>query len=229
MRAVCGLGNPGREYENTRHNIGFTFIDLVATGLGARWRQWDECEVAELPTASLLKEPLIKAGPSGVSAAERSLNMRSHPNSSGTARLVKPQSFMNRSGEALRPLMEFYQIPVTSLLVVHDDLDLPLGSLRLKQGGGDGGHNGLRSITSTLGPEYFRLRVGVGRPINVPARGHDDAPPATANRPGQVVDWVLGKFSAVERDAVRELLLRAEQALFVLCTNGLAEAQRLFH
>ena len=138
---MVGLGNPGPQYARTRHNVGFWFVDQLATRDGALFRHeskffGEACEVFQSG------QPL---------------------------RLLKPQTFMNESGRSVGALAHFYQLPVDSLLVVHDEIDLPPGTLRLKQGGGHGGHNGLRDIVTCLGSSDFsRLRIGVGHP------GHKD-------------------------------------------------------
>ena len=132
---VCGLGNPGPDYEMTRHNCGFLTVDALGGELGASyWKLQDGCLVAEVKVDG---EPLL---------------------------LVKPQSFMNTSGGPLSHAMRRHGIDPDGILVIHDDLDLPPGTLRFKRGGGHGGHNGLRSINQAIGREYARLKVGIGRP-----------------------------------------------------------------
>ena len=133
---VCGLGNPGSEYERTRHNAGFLAIDVLANELGARyWKNKPGAAVCE------------------VSVAGRKVV------------LVKPQSYMNVSGGPLKKIAEEYRVPAAGILVIHDELELPAGAVALKMGGGHGGHNGLRSIGEKLGtPDYPRVRCGIGRP-----------------------------------------------------------------
>ena len=134
-RLVVGLGNPGSEYAKTRHNAGFWFCERLAEALGVK-----------LSKESRFQGLLAQARPDGV-------------------RLLLPQTFMNRSGQAVAALAHFYRIEPADMLVVHDDLDLPPGTLRLKFGGGLGGHNGLKDITAHLGTQdYWRLRVGIGHP-----------------------------------------------------------------
>lgn len=158
MKCIIGLGNPGKKYENTRHNIGFMVIDELS-----RRHQWD----------------LNRVKFKGEYALE-------HVNSEKVI-LLKPQTFMNLSGESLRPLMEYYEIDVEDILVIYDDLDLPLGKIRLREKGGHGGHNGIRSIIDHLGTKEFkRLRIGVGRP--------------TGSTP--VVNYVLSPFSKDEQENV---------------------------
>lgn len=136
MKIICGLGNPGREYEQHRHNVGFMVVDALARALKASFTQhkFD----AELATATLAGDKVL---------------------------LLKPQTFMNLSGTALGGAARFYKVPAADVLVVHDELDLPFGKLALKQGGGSGGHNGLNSIRESWGEDsYGRLRFGIGKP-----------------------------------------------------------------
>lgn len=134
-RLVVGLGNPGPEYAETRHNAGFMVVDLLAENLRVSyWR--DEAGV---------KVGLVRLGDDDLV-------------------LAKPQTFMNLSGKAIRKLADAYGVPFPEIIVVHDDLDLPEETVRIKRGGGHGGHNGLRSINEQLGPDYIRVRLGIGRP-----------------------------------------------------------------
>jgi len=182
---IAGLGNPGPEYAGNRHNAGFMVADLLAGRIGARFKR--DRSRAAVASGRLAGFPVT---------------------------LAKPTTFMNLSGRPVAALRTFYKIPPERIVVVHDELDLPLGSLRLKQGGGDNGHNGLRSVTSALGTrDYFRVRVGIGRP------------------PGRMdpADFVLHDFSAAERKLVPEVLERAADATEVLMRRGLAAAQNEFH
>lgn len=135
---IVGLGNPGAEYAETRHNAGFRFLDAVAAGAGTPLR----------PEARFAGE----AGRLAIAGHE--------------VWLLKPTTFMNHSGEAVAKLARYYRIPPGRILVVHDDLDLPPGAVRFKLGGGDGGHNGLADVTEKLGGDYARLRIGIGHPGN---------------------------------------------------------------
>lgn len=155
VRAIIGLGNPGDKYTNTRHNAGFLFIDC----LKERVRIISETKKYNAECI------VVEIGAQKVF-------------------LLKPQTFMNLSGKSVLQLASFYKINPAELLVAHDEIDLPPGKVRMKQGGGDGGHNGLKDISRTLGSGYHRLRLGVGRPID---RRIDTA------------DYVLGKFSEHER------------------------------
>jgi len=132
--------------------------------------------------------------------------------------LLKPQTFMNLSGEAVAPVVQFHKIEPAVIVVAHDDIDLPLGVVRLKLGGGDGGHNGLKSVTQHLGPDYVRLRLGVGRPQ---AGG--------VGAPREVADWVLARFDRAEGGVVEEELKRGIEALELLARDGLKAAQNRFN
>ncbi len=182
---IAGLGNPGPEYAGNRHNAGFMVADLLAERTGARFKR--DRSRAAVASGRLAGFPVT---------------------------LAKPMTFMNLSGRPVAALRTFYKIPPERIVVVHDELDLPFGALRLKQGGGDNGHNGLRSVTAALGTrDYFRVRVGIGRP------------------PGRMdpADFVLHDFSAAERKLVPELLERAADATEALMLRGLAAAQSEFH
>jgi peptidyl-tRNA hydrolase, PTH1 family len=184
-RLVVGLGNPGPRYAMTRHNAGFLVVDLLAERMGGRFKAHkSRSDVVEGRLAGL---PVV---------------------------LAKPRSFMNESGGPVVSVARFYKVPVEDVTVVHDDLDLPFGAVRLKRGGGDGGHNGLRSVTSALGSkEYQRVRVGIDRPP-----GRQD--PA---------DYVLREFSGAERKDLGLELDRAADAVALLLVDGLQAAQNQFH
>jgi peptidyl-tRNA hydrolase, PTH1 family len=179
MKLVVGLGNPGPRYDGTRHNIGYAVIDYLAAAPGVgRWRARFESQVADLTEGT---EPVL---------------------------LMKPETFMNLSGRAVRPAMDFYKLAVPDLLVVCDDIALPLGKLRMRTKGSDGGQKGLRSIEQALGThEYARLRIGVGSPNE-----HWDA-----------ADYVLSRFKPAERAAVDDAVALAAQAVLVWVRQG-AEA-----
>jgi PTH1 family peptidyl-tRNA hydrolase len=180
---VAGLGNPGARYEGTRHNAGFLVVDEL-------FRR------AEPPAT--WREKL-----SGLSAVAEIAGHRSL--------LLKPQTLMNRSGNCVGPTLAFYKLPPEGLLVVHDELDLPLGQIRLKMGGGDAGHNGLRSITGRLGTgEYGRLRFGIGRP-----------PP---DFEGDTASYVLEGFAPTERADLQDLVGNAADAVTLVVRAGLDAA-----
>ena len=185
---VVGLGNPGPAYRGNRHNVGVMVLDLLAERVGGRFAKHKaRADVIE--------------GRLGPLPAPRVV-------------LAEPRSYMNESGGPVAGLCNFYKIPVEQLVVVHDELDLPYGSLRLKRGGGDNGHNGLRSITRSLGSrEYLRVRFGIGRPP-----GRMDA-----------ADFVLRDFSAAERKDLEFHLDRAADAVEALVRDGLESAQNRYN
>ncbi|MBE9373906.1 aminoacyl-tRNA hydrolase [Saccharopolyspora sp. HNM0983] len=182
---IIGLGNPGPRYEGNRHNIGFLVADELADRAGGRF----------------------KAHKSGAEVVEGRL--------AGTRSvLVKPRSFMNLSGSPVAGAAKFFKVAPESVIVIHDELDLPFGTVRLKRGGGENGHNGLRSISKSLGTrDYVRVRFGVDRP------------------PGRMdpADYVLKDFSTVERKELEFFIDRCADAVEALATEGLEAAQNRFH
>ena len=183
---VAGLGNPGAEYDGTRHNVGFAVADVLAGRAGARFSAHRK---------------------SGSDVAEGRLAGR-------RAILVKPRGYMNLSGGPVTNALRFFSVPAEDLVVVHDDLDLEFGVVRLKRGGGEGGHNGLRSISKSLGTkDYLRVRFGIGRPP-----GRQD--PA---------DYVLKRWSSTERRELDVSLELAADAVEALLTEGLEPAQNRIH
>jgi PTH1 family peptidyl-tRNA hydrolase len=185
---VVGLGNPGPAYRGNRHNVGFFVLDLLAGRVGGRFK-------AHKGRADVVEARL------GPLPAPRVV-------------LAKPKSYMNESGGPVASLRDFYKVAPEQLVVVHDELDLPYGALRLKRGGGDNGHNGLRSITKSLGTrEYLRVRFGIGRP------------------PGRMdpADYVLRDFSAVERKDLEFHVDRAADAVEALVRDGLDAAQNRYN
>ncbi|MGC8485996.1 MAG: aminoacyl-tRNA hydrolase [Candidatus Baltobacteraceae bacterium] len=158
---IVGLGNPGTEYEATRHNVGFMIVDELARRFGVtNWRQKDQARQALVRDRNVL--------------------------------LVEPTSYMNLSGVPLRLISSWYRTPPERILVISDDMDLPLGRLRMRASGGHGGHNGLRSIIGTIGENFARLRVGVGRPEG-----------------GDSIDYVLGAFPVAQRDTLARTIVAA--------------------
>ncbi|MEV0548352.1 aminoacyl-tRNA hydrolase [Nocardia salmonicida] len=183
---VVGLGNPGPEYERTRHNVGFLVADVLAERIGGRFAVHKKSG-ADLLQARLDGRQIL---------------------------LAKPRTFMNLSGRPVAALAKFFSVPVDQVIVVHDELDLPFGTLKLKQGGGEGGHNGLRSISQALTTkEYLRTRIGIGRPP-----GRQD--PA---------DYVLKPFAAPERKEVPVIVEQAADAVELLLKVGLEAAQNNLH
>jgi peptidyl-tRNA hydrolase, PTH1 family len=186
---VVGLGNPGPAYAGNRHNVGFHVLDALAGRMGGRFR--------------------------GHKARADTLEGRL-PSPAGPHRVVlaKPRSYVNDSGVPVTGLRDFFKAPPDRLLVVHDELDLPFAALRLKQGGGDNGHNGLRSITRSLGTrDYVRVRIGIGRP---PGR----MDPAV---------FVLRDFAAAERRELPLLVDRAADAVEAVIEDGLSRAQNAYN
>lgn len=182
---VVGLGNPGPKYAGTRHNAGAMVADLLANRVGGRWK-------SHRGRADLVEGRL---------AGQR-------------VTLVRPRAYMNESGGPVAAVRDFFKVPVESIVVIHDELDLPFGVLRVKRGGGDGGHNGLRSLRSALGTgEFARVRVGIGRPP-----GRQD--PA---------DYVLRDFSAAERKELGVQLELAADAVEALLMDGLEATQNRFN
>ncbi|MBF6044783.1 aminoacyl-tRNA hydrolase [Streptomyces sp. NRRL B-1677] len=187
---IVGLGNPGPEYAGNRHNVGFMVADLLAERMGAKFK------AHKASRAQVLEGRLGAPGPS-----------------SRRVVVAKPMSFMNLSGGPTAALRDFYKVPADRVIAVHDELDIDYGTLRLKLGGGDNGHNGLKSITKALGPDYLRVRFGIGRP---PGRM-------------QVADFVLKDFSSTERKELDYQVDRAADAVESLIVDGLERAQTTYN
>jgi peptidyl-tRNA hydrolase, PTH1 family len=168
MKLIVGLGNPGRQYEHTRHNIGFEVVDVLSHQLGI---PLDQSKLKGLYGMGFYK-------------GEKVL-------------LLKPLTYMNLSGESIRAVMDYYQIDIENMLVIYDDLDLPVGKIRLRQKGSAGGHNGIKSTIAHLGTQQFnRVRIGIDRPtINMP-----------------IPDYVLGKFHKEEQIGVQEAVDKSAKA-----------------
>lgn len=198
---IVGLGNPGRLYEKTRHNIGFMALDRLAERLGEKgWRY-------EMKAMTLKAVYVGRPGGDSPETAEVEPAGR-------RLILAKPQTYMNASGQAVGSLRRFYKVGLEHVLVVYDDVDLPLGTLRLRPGGGSGGHKGMKSIIESLGSEAFpRLRMGIGRP------------------PGRMeaADYVLGRFSRGEEATVEEMLSRAVEATLTFIGEGLEKAMNRYN
>jgi peptidyl-tRNA hydrolase, PTH1 family len=179
VRLVVGLGNPGPEYAHTRHNAGFMVVDLLADTLGATY--WKDESGAKTAKVRLGAEDLV---------------------------LAKPQAFMNVSGKAVKRLLESYGVPLEEVVVVHDDLDLAECDVRAKNGGGHGGHNGLRSLHEVVGDDYLRVRVGIGRP------------------PGRMdpADYVLEPLRGEKLERLRESVPTAAQVVLDVIERGIDAA-----
>ncbi len=183
---VVGLGNPGPQYAKTRHNVGFMVADLLAGRMGAAFKVHKKSG-AEIVTGRLGHRPVV---------------------------LAKPRTYMNESGRQVGPLAKFYSVSPADVIVIHDELDIDFGQIRLKLGGGEGGHNGLRSVANALGTKDFqRVRIGIGRP---PGRKDPAA-------------FVLENFSAAERPEVPTLCEMAADACELLIESGLEPAQNQVH
>jgi PTH1 family peptidyl-tRNA hydrolase len=182
---VVGLGNPGPGYAGNRHNAGFMVVDTLAAREGGRFKSHKS------------RADVVEGRVAGARAV-----------------LAKPRSYMNESGGPVAALRSFFDVPLDRVVVVHDELDIDFGAIRVKQGGGDGGHNGLRSITKSLGSnDYLRVRFGIGRP------------------PGRMdpADFVLRDFAAAERKELPTFLDDAADVVESLVHRGLAQTQAIFH
>lgn len=185
VRALVGLGNPGAEHARQRHNVGFWLADRVAEATGESFRE-------ERKFKGWLSRPSVAGTPLW---------------------LLKPATYMNRSGDSVQPFAAFHKLAPADLLVVHDDLDLPPGTIRLKRGGGHGGHNGLRDIHRVIGADYARLRIGIGHP------GHRD----------RVLGYVLGTPSPDDARAIEDGLERALRGLELMMRDGWDKAVQYLH
>jgi len=182
---IVGLGNPGPKHAGDRHNVGFWLADQLAAHIGGRFSTEARFQGDE---------------------CRGLVNGRN-------VRLIKPSTFMNRSGQSVRKVLDYYGLAVEQLLVVHDELDLPPGVARLKKGGGHGGHNGLRDIVATCGPDFLRLRLGIGHP------GHKDL----------VTDYVLHAPGKAERNQILDAMESSISAIEVLAAGGLEKAMQQLH
>lgn len=184
---IVGLGNPGAKYEATRHNVGQMVVDVLADRIGAKFS-------SHRSNSRIAEGRFVPGGPKLI--------------------LAKSNGYMNTSGGPVSALARYFEVPAERVVVIHDELDLPFDAIKLKQGGGHGGHNGLRDIAKALAtPEFLRVRVGIGRP------------------PGQQdpADYVLRPFATTERDTLAVLLEDAADAVEALITEGLLAAQQRFH
>jgi PTH1 family peptidyl-tRNA hydrolase len=182
MKAIVGLGNPGAEYEGTRHNVGFEVVDELARRWNVRLRSWKSA-------ATLARVP------------------------GQDALLAAPKTFMNLSGEAVHRIGAFYQIEPSDILIVVDDVNLPLGRLRLRPSGSAGGHNGLKSVIEHVGTGFPRLRIGVGR----------------GDPNWDLADHVLSRFGSEERKAVADAIGRAADAVEMFIADGVESAMNRFN
>jgi len=190
---IAGLGNPGPRYAATRHNVGYLVADELAARQGTGFAKRAEGR-------ALAAAVRIGIGPGGVPGPR--------------AVITKPQSYMNLSGGPINQLLHYFGVKVEKLIVVHDDLDLPRWDIKLKRGGGEGGHNGLKDISKAIGTrDYIRVRAGIGRPA------------------GQVgaADWVLSDFPVSQNPQIATMVELAANAVQMIITDGLEAAQMAFH
>ncbi|BAL81445.1 aminoacyl-tRNA hydrolase [Caldisericum exile] len=188
MHLIIGLGNIGKEYENTRHNVGFMVIDELS-------KAW------KIKVNFAKFNALYGKGTVNISGNEYNII------------LAKPLTYMNLSGRAVKQLMDGFLVPSTHIIVIHDDLDLPLGTLRIKVGGSDAGHKGVRSIKELVEDPIIRVRIGIGRPINKE----------------EVVNYVLEEFGKDEKFAILDVIKRSVKAIETIISKGVEVAQREFN
>ncbi len=188
MKLIAGLGNPGHEYEGTRHNLGFTVLGILA----------------ERARISLSSSKFSGESGQGTIGGSKVL-------------LLRPQTFMNLSGQSVGPAAHFYKIAPDDLIVIHDELDLPVGRIQLRKGGGTGGHNGLKSIVQCLGTsDFLRVRIGTGKPQGPNARE-------------RVTGFVLGRFSAEDQAVMDKVAQTAADAVEAIVADGLQKAMNRFN
>jgi len=185
LKIIVGLGNPGPEHLLTRHNAGFWFVDALAAKLGARFRSHTKFhgEICKLTVAG------------------------------DEITLLKPTTYMNRSGLSIRALTDYQKVEPLQIMVVHDELDLPVGEARFKQGGGHGGHNGLRDTITHMGPEFWRLRLGIGHPGDK----------------SQVIDYVLRRAPKLEEDMILAAVAKSVDAIDTFIDKGAERAMNELH
>ncbi len=185
LRIIVGLGNPGPEHQVTRHNVGFWFVDLLARRHGGEFRDYRKYS-GETARVAIDGQELI---------------------------LLKPTTYMNRSGLSVRQISDFYKIAPDDILVAHDELDLPVGSVRLKNGGGHGGHNGLRDTIAHIGENFWRLRLGIGHP----------------GIKAEVIDYVLTRAPRAEEDLILEAVNTAADSVPLILEQGAERAMTKLH
>jgi PTH1 family peptidyl-tRNA hydrolase len=185
LRIIVGLGNPGPEHQVTRHNAGFWFVDVLARRHGAEFRDYRKFS-GETARISIGGQDIV---------------------------LLKPTTYMNRSGLSVRQLSDFYKVVADEILVAHDELDLAVGTVRLKHGGGHGGHNGLRDTIAHIGESFWRLRLGIGHPGNK----------------AEVIDYVLTRAPRAEEDLIFEAVNMAADCMPLLIEQGAERAMTKLH
>ncbi len=185
VSVIIGLGNPGEKYAATRHNVGFWLIDRIAVAANEKFK------AEKKVTGDICRASVAEA----------------------KVRLFKPSTFMNESGRSVRRMLDFYKVDAGQILVMHDELDLPHGTVRLKRGGGHGGHNGLRDVIAHCGSEFMRLRIGIGHP----------------GQKSQVTGYVLRPPGGAELRLIEDSLSDAHRAVEVLLQDGLERAMHFLH
>ncbi|WP_303105539.1 aminoacyl-tRNA hydrolase [uncultured Mitsuokella sp.] len=187
MKIIAGLGNPGTEYARTKHNVGFMFVDALAEALGVSASEWQVKFDALVAPARIGTQKVL---------------------------LVKPQTYMNESGRAIGPLLSWYKLEPENLIVVHDDMDIPVGTIRIRKKGSAGGHNGIKSILAHVGDEHFaRVRIGIGRPL-----------------PGwTVVNHVLAPFSDEGQQKIEDAIKYLEPAVECIVTEDVDVAMNRYN
>lgn len=183
MYIIAGLGNPGKKYENTRHNIGFITLDYLA--------ERHDIQINKIKHKALVGEGRI---------------------SGQKVLLVKPQTYMNLSGESLREVMDYYKVDIEDMIVIYDDIDLPAGTVRIRKKGSAGTHNGMRSIVQHLGQDFPRIRMGIGN-----------------ERKGDLADFVLGGFSKEDREVLEPAVVRACDSVECYIAEGIEKAMNKYN
>ena len=193
MKLIVGLGNPGRSYANNRHNVGFICLNHFAKTQGIRFDR-KQCQ-ARIGSGEVTGSQVV---------------------------LAKPQTYMNLGGQSVNRLVRKFNINLNDLLIIHDDLDLPLGKIRIRWGGSSGGHKGIESIISYLGsPDFPRLRVGIGRPTTTEGS-------ATISE-ADIITYVLSDFTPEEKQVITQLIPRVSEAILCLLTEGLPAAMNKYN
>jgi len=193
MKLIVGLGNPGRGYAHNRHNVGFVCLSHFAKTQGIRFDK--------------------KQGRARIGTGEAAGN---------EVVLAKPQTYMNRSGQSVSLLVKKFNVSLDNLLVIHDDLDLPLGKIRIRHGGSSGGHKGVGSIITELGnQDFIRIRVGIGRPVK------DES--FTEFSEDEIINYVLSDFTPDEKQAITQVIPRVSEAIFCLLTEGSTVAMNRYN
>jgi PTH1 family peptidyl-tRNA hydrolase len=193
MKLIVGLGNPGRKYERNRHNLGFMCLNHFARTQGISLDK---------------KQGKARLGKGTVAGME--------------IILAKPQTYMNQSGQSVSRLIKKFNVDFDNLLVIHDDLDLPLGKIRIRQGGGSAGHKGIESVTTEVGSQNFsRLRVGIGRPPIVEG--------STGITEADIISYVLSDFTPEEKQTIYQVIPRVSEAILCLLTEGLTATMNKYN